>query len=391
MLGFRTPPGREVSFHADEEKTRSAYLAPGRRHARRHRLRRRRTASSTSPTASRTWCCPAASTSTRPRARRCSSSTPPSPRSPSSACPTRDLGEALRALVVPAGDAADLDELTAFCRERLAPTSARRPTSWLTRCRATPWASSTSARCAAPTGTATAPSRADREDPSPGRPHDRAPAHPPRPARVRRARPPACRPRASSRPAGSAAGSRARASTCSSPARCAARWRPGRSSPSRSAARSTPPSTTCGSGTPTCRRSRTWRSRRWAPWTPARSRSPRAGTRTSCPQLDGDAFRARVAGAIDEVFDALAGRPGRRGVPRRDAQRRHRRRARRPGAVLGEPRATPRCPGCGACPAAGSVVAVGQRDGAPARHAGLTRQEPSRRLRVIYTTPRRLA
>jgi acyl-CoA synthetase (AMP-forming)/AMP-acid ligase II len=29
VLGFRTPPGREVSYHADEEKTRSAYLAPG--------------------------------------------------------------------------------------------------------------------------------------------------------------------------------------------------------------------------------------------------------------------------------------------------------------------------------------------------------------------------
>jgi acyl-CoA synthetase (AMP-forming)/AMP-acid ligase II len=29
ILGFRTPPGREVSYHADAEKTRSAYLAPG--------------------------------------------------------------------------------------------------------------------------------------------------------------------------------------------------------------------------------------------------------------------------------------------------------------------------------------------------------------------------
>jgi long-chain acyl-CoA synthetase len=29
ILGFRTPPGREVSYHADPEKTRSAYLAPG--------------------------------------------------------------------------------------------------------------------------------------------------------------------------------------------------------------------------------------------------------------------------------------------------------------------------------------------------------------------------
>jgi long-chain acyl-CoA synthetase len=29
VLGFRTPPGREVSYHADPEKTRSAYLAPG--------------------------------------------------------------------------------------------------------------------------------------------------------------------------------------------------------------------------------------------------------------------------------------------------------------------------------------------------------------------------
>jgi long-chain acyl-CoA synthetase len=29
VLGFRTPPGREVSYHADAEKTRSAYLAPG--------------------------------------------------------------------------------------------------------------------------------------------------------------------------------------------------------------------------------------------------------------------------------------------------------------------------------------------------------------------------
>ncbi|WP_409329628.1 AMP-binding protein [Trujillonella humicola] len=29
VLGFRTPPGREVSYHADAEKTRSAYVAPG--------------------------------------------------------------------------------------------------------------------------------------------------------------------------------------------------------------------------------------------------------------------------------------------------------------------------------------------------------------------------
>ena len=29
VLGFRTPPGREVSFHGDEEKTRKAYVAPG--------------------------------------------------------------------------------------------------------------------------------------------------------------------------------------------------------------------------------------------------------------------------------------------------------------------------------------------------------------------------
>jgi len=29
VLGFRTPPGREVSYHADAEKTRSAYIAPG--------------------------------------------------------------------------------------------------------------------------------------------------------------------------------------------------------------------------------------------------------------------------------------------------------------------------------------------------------------------------
>ena len=29
LLGFRTPPGREVRFHADEDKTRSAYVRPG--------------------------------------------------------------------------------------------------------------------------------------------------------------------------------------------------------------------------------------------------------------------------------------------------------------------------------------------------------------------------
>jgi acyl-CoA synthetase (AMP-forming)/AMP-acid ligase II len=29
ILGFRTPPGREISYHGDPEKTRSAYIAPG--------------------------------------------------------------------------------------------------------------------------------------------------------------------------------------------------------------------------------------------------------------------------------------------------------------------------------------------------------------------------
>ena len=29
VLGFRTPPGREVSYHGDAEKTRAAYIAPG--------------------------------------------------------------------------------------------------------------------------------------------------------------------------------------------------------------------------------------------------------------------------------------------------------------------------------------------------------------------------
>ena len=78
------------------------------------------TASSPSSTARRTWSSAAASTSTRARSRRCCCGTRPSPRSRSSACPTREHGEEVCAVVVPtAPGAVDGPDLVAWAREQL--------------------------------------------------------------------------------------------------------------------------------------------------------------------------------------------------------------------------------------------------------------------------------
>ncbi len=118
VLGFRTPPGREVSFHGDEEKTRKAYLAPG--------------VATLGDVGYVTLngfvyitdriadmvlsggvnLYPAES-------ERVLVEHPAVAEVAVIGVPDGDLGEALRALIVPAGDL-ELDELKAFCRERLA-------------------------------------------------------------------------------------------------------------------------------------------------------------------------------------------------------------------------------------------------------------------------------
>lgn len=118
VLGFRTPPGREVSFHGDEEKTRKAYLAPG--------VATLGDVGYVTPDgflyitdrisdmvlSGGVNLYPAESEQVLVQH-------PAVAEVAVIGVPDRDLGEALRALVVPAGDL-DLDELRAFCRERLA-------------------------------------------------------------------------------------------------------------------------------------------------------------------------------------------------------------------------------------------------------------------------------
>lgn len=119
VLGFRTPPGREVSYHGDEEKTRQAYVAPG-------------VATlgdvglvtedgfvyitdriSDMVLSGGVNLYPAES-------ERVLTQHPAVAEVAVIGVPDHDLGEALRALVVPAGEL-DVAELAAFCREQLAP------------------------------------------------------------------------------------------------------------------------------------------------------------------------------------------------------------------------------------------------------------------------------
>jgi acyl-CoA synthetase (AMP-forming)/AMP-acid ligase II len=120
VLGFRTPPGREVSYHGDAEKTRQAYIAPG--------VATLGDVGYVTPDgfvyitdrisdmvlSGGVNLYPAESESVlieHPAVAEVAVIGVPDP----------DLGEVLRALVVPAGDQdLDLDELKAFCREWLA-------------------------------------------------------------------------------------------------------------------------------------------------------------------------------------------------------------------------------------------------------------------------------
>lgn len=118
VLGFRTPPGREVSFHRDEEKTRSAYIAPG--------VATLGDVGYVTPdgflyiTDRISDMVLSGGVNLYP-----AESEKVLVEHPSVAevavigVPDRDLGEALRALVVASGDL-DLEELTVYCRERLA-------------------------------------------------------------------------------------------------------------------------------------------------------------------------------------------------------------------------------------------------------------------------------
>jgi acyl-CoA synthetase (AMP-forming)/AMP-acid ligase II len=118
VLGFRTPPGREVSYHGDEEKTRKAYIAPG-----------------VATLGDVGYITPDGFLHITDRISDMVLSGGVNLYPAESekvllehsavaevaviGVPDPDLGEALRALVVPAGEL-DLGELKAYCRERLA-------------------------------------------------------------------------------------------------------------------------------------------------------------------------------------------------------------------------------------------------------------------------------
>lgn len=118
VLGFRTPPGREVSFHGDAEKTGKAYLAPG--------IATLGDVGYVTPDgfvyitdrvadmvlSGGVNLYPAESEQVLVEH-------PAVAEVAVIGVPDDDLGEALRALVVPAGEL-DLEHLKAFCRERLA-------------------------------------------------------------------------------------------------------------------------------------------------------------------------------------------------------------------------------------------------------------------------------
>ena len=118
VLGFRTPPGREVSYHGDAEKTRQAYVAPG-----------------VATLGDVGYVTPDGFLYVTDRisdmvlsggvnlypaeSEKVLAEHPGVAEVAVIGIPDRDLGEALHALVVPAGPV-DLSALKAFCRERLA-------------------------------------------------------------------------------------------------------------------------------------------------------------------------------------------------------------------------------------------------------------------------------
>jgi acyl-CoA synthetase (AMP-forming)/AMP-acid ligase II len=119
ILGFRTPPGREVAYHADTEKTRAAYLAPG---------------VATLGDVGYVTDDGFVFITDRVADMVVSGGVNLYPAESEKVLlqhpgvadvavigiPDRDMGEALRALVVPAGPELDADALAGWCRERLA-------------------------------------------------------------------------------------------------------------------------------------------------------------------------------------------------------------------------------------------------------------------------------
>lgn len=118
VLGFRTPPGREVSYHGDEEKTRQAYIAPG--------VATLGDVGLVTPdgfvhiTDRISDMVLSGGVNLYPaESEQVLTQHPDVAEVAVIGVPDRDLGEALRALVVPAREL-DVDELAEFCRDRLA-------------------------------------------------------------------------------------------------------------------------------------------------------------------------------------------------------------------------------------------------------------------------------
>ncbi|MBC7631336.1 MAG: AMP-binding protein [Flavobacterium sp.] len=118
VLGFRTPPGREVKYHGDEEKTRQAYIAPG--------VATLGDVGLVTPdgfvyiTDRISDMVLSGGVNLYPaESEQVLTQHPDVAEVAVIGVPDRDLGESLRALVVPAREV-DIDELAEFCRDRLA-------------------------------------------------------------------------------------------------------------------------------------------------------------------------------------------------------------------------------------------------------------------------------
>lgn len=118
VLGFRTPPGREVSYHGDEEKTRQAYIAPG--VATLGDVGLVTVDGFVHITDRITDMVLSGGVNLYPaESEQVLAQHPAVAEVAVIGVPDRDLGETLHALVVPAREL-DMDELAEFCRERLA-------------------------------------------------------------------------------------------------------------------------------------------------------------------------------------------------------------------------------------------------------------------------------
>jgi len=130
VLGFRTPPGREVRYHADEEKTRSAYLAPGVAtlgdvgHVTEDGYVYVTDRVADTVVSGGVNLYPAES-------ERVLGQHPAVADVAVIGVPHADLGEVLHALVVPAGDAPDPTELLTWARDRLSAYKVPRTVEWV--------------------------------------------------------------------------------------------------------------------------------------------------------------------------------------------------------------------------------------------------------------------